>query len=82
MTAKTVLDQERREVQRPQDELFELVVSAVDSQSPFVLRPGSGGLENLVAEVEHVDPVQELAFAVSPCFDSLELTKELGFVCR
>ena len=57
----------------PENEFLKFVVSPINSQCPLIFGPGGGSLQNFIAEVEDVYPMQQFAFAIGPCFDSLKL---------
>ena len=72
MSGEGVLYQQGGEVQGPQDELLgplSLGPGLVAGQDPGSRLTGRGGLEDLIAEVEDVNPVIQLTFT---CSNNLE----------
>ena len=73
MSGEGVLYQQGGEVQGPQDELLGplgLGPGLVAGQDPGPRLAGRGGLEDLIAEVEDVNPVIQLTFTCSNNLDS------------
>ena len=61
-----VLDQQRGEVEGPQHQLFApqgLRAGLVTGEDPGARGPHCGALQDLIAQVQDVDPVEELALA-------------------
>ena len=87
MSREGVLDEKRGEAQSPEHQVLHGLIAAVDGQRPGDVgfcgrrfgRPG-GGLQDFVADIEDVDPVEQLALAVRPRLDGLEDPQEGGLV--
>lgn len=75
VAAEAVLNEQGGEVEGPEHQLLQppvLLAGLVALQQPGAGLAACGRLQNVIAQIENVDPMVELALAVSPCFDFLQ----------